>query len=84
VVIRPSRLSLARVSVVRGDGPLEGIPFIDDYITTSEPIVDYLTEFSGITAADLDPTRSRHHLVQLKTAYKKLRLLLTQERFQNH
>jgi PAB-dependent poly(A)-specific ribonuclease subunit 2 len=47
-VIRPARLSLARVSVLRGDGPKQGVPFIDDHIHTSETIVDYLTEFSGI------------------------------------
>ena len=47
-VLRPARLSLARVSVLRGDGPKEGVPFIDDHIHTSEIIVDYLTEFSGI------------------------------------
>ena len=47
-VIRPARLSLARVSVLRGDGPKQGVPFIDDHIHTSEVIVDYLTEFSGI------------------------------------
>ena len=47
-VLRPDRLSLARVSVLRGDGPRKGVPFIDDYIHTSEIIVDYLTEFSGI------------------------------------
>jgi PAB-dependent poly(A)-specific ribonuclease subunit 2 len=48
-VIRPSRLSLARVSVLRGEsGDMEGTPFIDDYIANSEPIVDYLTEYSGI------------------------------------
>ncbi|KAI9595833.1 ubiquitin carboxyl-terminal hydrolase-domain-containing protein [Syncephalis fuscata] len=76
VVVRPSRLSLARVSVVRGEGDLEGIPFIDDYIASIEPVVDYLTEFSGIEPNDLDPTLSRHNLVSLKTAYKKLRLLL--------
>jgi PAB-dependent poly(A)-specific ribonuclease subunit 2 len=47
-VLRPARLSLARVSVLRGDGARKGVPFIDDYIHTSEIIVDYLTEFSGI------------------------------------
>jgi PAB-dependent poly(A)-specific ribonuclease subunit 2 len=48
-VIRPSRRGLARVSVLRGEnGDLEGVPFIDDYIANSEPIVDYLTEYSGI------------------------------------
>jgi hypothetical protein len=47
-VLRPARLSLARVSVLRGNGPKQGVPFIDDHIHTSEAIVDYLTEFSGI------------------------------------
>lgn len=47
-MIRPSRYGLARVSVIRGDGPKEGVPFIDDHIHTSETIVDYLTEWSGI------------------------------------
>ena len=47
-VLRPARLSLARVSVLRGDGQKQGVPFIDDHIHTSEIIVDYLTEFSGI------------------------------------
>jgi PAB-dependent poly(A)-specific ribonuclease subunit 2 len=107
-VIRPSRLSLARVSVLRGEsGEMEGIPFIDDYIANSEPIVDYLTEYSGIEgmtcidkiillwqssqlgvisrsrsrshlllAGDLDPQTSKHTLVPLKIAYKKLRLLV--------
>ncbi|KAK9467389.1 ubiquitin carboxyl-terminal hydrolase-domain-containing protein [Lipomyces arxii] len=75
-LIRPSRLSLARVSVVRGDGPDNGVAFIDDYITTSDHIVDYLTEFSGIELGDLDPSVSKKSLVPLKTAYKKLWLLL--------
>lgn len=76
-MIRPSILTLARVSVLRGDsGPKEGVPFIDDYIATSEPIVDYLTEYSGIVAGDLDFIQSKHTLVPLKVAYKKLRLLV--------
>ncbi|KAI9712687.1 MAG: poly(A)-specific ribonuclease [Bogoriella megaspora] len=74
--ILPSRLGLARVSVLRGAGPDEGLPFIDDYITVSEPIIDYLTEFSGISPGDLDSTTSKHALVSLKVAYKKLWLLL--------
>ncbi|KAK9240841.1 ubiquitin carboxyl-terminal hydrolase-domain-containing protein [Lipomyces kononenkoae] len=75
-LIRPSRLSLARVSVVRGDGPKAGVAFIDDYITTKDNIVDYLTEFSGIEIGDLDPLKSKKSLVPLKVAYKKLWLLL--------
>ena len=52
--MRPARLSLARVSVLRGKGPREGVPFIDDHIHTSEVIVDYLTEFSGIKCKSLE------------------------------
>jgi PAB-dependent poly(A)-specific ribonuclease subunit 2 len=74
--IRPSRLGLARVSVLRGDGPQQDIPFLDDYIATTEPIVDYLTAFSGIRPGDLDPKLSSHPLVTLKMAYKKIWLLL--------
>ncbi|KAI8336757.1 ubiquitin carboxyl-terminal hydrolase-domain-containing protein [Chlamydoabsidia padenii] len=71
-LIRPSTLSLARLSVTRGgDGDKE-----DDYIVTSEPVVDYLTEFSGIEADDLNPETSRRTLVPLKVAYKKIRLLV--------
>ncbi|GLB35065.1 putative catalytic subunit of the poly(A)-nuclease (PAN) deadenylation complex, one of two cytoplasmic mRNA deadenylases involved in mRNA turnover [Lyophyllum shimeji] len=75
-VLRPARLSLARVSVLRGDGPKQGVPFIDDHIHTSEAIVDYLTEFSGIKFGDLDPHISRYTLTPLKLVYKKLRLLV--------
>ncbi|KAF9166067.1 poly(A)-specific ribonuclease [Mortierella sp. AD010] len=76
-LLRPPRMSLARVSVLRGDeGPLEYVPFIDDYIATSEPVVDYLTEFSGIQPGDLDSNVSKHTLVPLKVAYKRLRVLV--------
>jgi PAB-dependent poly(A)-specific ribonuclease subunit 2 len=75
-ILRPSHMSLARVSVLRGPGEKEAVPFIDDYIHTKEAIADYLTEYSGIKAGDLDPNNSKHTLVPLKVAYKKLRLLV--------
>ena len=74
--IRPARSGLARVSVLRGEGNEEGMPFIDDYITIHETIVDYKTQYSGIRPGDLDARISIHNLVPLKVAYKKLWLLL--------
>jgi len=74
--IRPARNGLARVSVLRGEGHDEAKPFIDDYITVFDTIVDYKTQYSGIKPGDLDVRMSRHNLVPLKVAYKKLWLLL--------
>ena len=75
-MVRPNKSGLARVSVLRGSGVREGVTFIDDYITIKEPIVDYVTQYSGINPGDLDPRTSQHNLVPLKVAYKKLWLLL--------
>ncbi|KAK0524952.1 poly(A)-specific ribonuclease [Tilletia horrida] len=75
-VIRPVQRSLARVSVLRGEGVDADLPFIDDHIHTRVKVVDYLTQFSGIVHGDLDPETSRHTLVPLKVVYKKLRLLV--------
>lgn len=72
----PDRNALGRVSVLRGSGPEEGEPFIDDYVIVNEEIVDYVTRFSGIEEGDLDPRISRHAPIHLKVAYKKLWLLL--------
>ena len=74
--IRPAKSGLARISVLRGSGENEGKPFIDDYITIRDPIVDYKTQYSGIRPGDLDIRTSTHNLVPLKVAYKKLWLLL--------
>ncbi|OTB10381.1 hypothetical protein K445DRAFT_322985 [Daldinia sp. EC12] len=78
-IIRPTVHALARTSIVRGSGMDEGVPFIDDYITIKEKVVDYLTSYSGITAEDLDITMAQqkgHNLVPLKIAYKKIWILL--------
>lgn len=75
-LVRPPKLSLARISVVRGDGPREGECFIDDYIATAEKIHDYKTAFSGIVEGDLTPGISDKQLVNLNVAYRKIWLLL--------
>ena len=75
-VSRPPRLGLARVSVVRGDGPQAGTPFIDDWVRAVEPVRDYLTRYSGILPGDLDAATTSRHLVPLKQAYLKLRYLV--------
>ncbi|KAL4398862.1 poly(A)-specific ribonuclease [Malassezia pachydermatis] len=75
-LLQPSHLALARVSVLRGEGPHEGDSFIDDHIHTTEPVVDYLTQYSGIQPGDLDPAQTAYTIVPHKLAYKKLRLLV--------
>lgn len=78
-IIRPTVHALARTSIVRGNGIDEGVPFIDDYISINEKVVDYLTSYSGITPEDLDKkiaAERGHNLVPLKIAYKKIWILL--------
>lgn len=73
VVFKEGRQALARLSLldVRSDQVM-----VDDYVLPSEPVMDYLTRFSGIVPEDLDPSLSRHHLVTARTAYLKLRCLI--------
>lgn len=73
---RPARSGLARVSVLRGDGVDQELPFIDDYIAIDDTVDDYLTRYSGLVDGDLTPGRSRFKLVNLKEVYKKMWVLL--------
>ncbi|RAL62585.1 hypothetical protein DID88_004433 [Monilinia fructigena] len=66
-----------------GEKPTEGtiIALDTEFVSIRQPeiedtIVDYLTSYSGISPGDLDPRQSRHNLVSLKIAYKKLWILL--------
>lgn len=73
-VVRPLKSGVARVSICRAEGVDEGEPFIDDFVLPSaaEPIVDFVTQYSGITAEDLDRKSSTKNLVPLKLAYKRI------------
>lgn len=72
--IRPPRLHLARITLTRSNAPYT--PFLDAYIPSPTPVVDFLTQYSGIRPSDLDPHRSTKHLVSLKHVYRKLRILV--------
>lgn len=73
--IKPAHMACARVSLVHGSGPNKGQAFVDDFIKSAEPVIDYLTRFSGIKPGDLDPGISTKHLTTLKATCGKLRLL---------
>lgn len=75
-IVTPARMALARVSVIRGSGSMKGTALIDDYVAVREPVVDYLTRYSGLSEGDLDAERSAFKVSKLKTVYKRLRCLV--------
>lgn len=73
LTIREMRYAMARISVL--DCNTRTV-ILDDHVLPREPVVDYLTRFSGIVAKDLDPKSSPHHLISTRSAYMKLRYLV--------
>lgn len=45
----------------------------NDYVLPAEPILDYVTRFSGITCDDLNPNISTHAIITHRAAVLKLR-----------
>lgn len=76
-VVKPKKTALARLSAIRcAEGPLFGVPFIDDYIFHKGPIEDYVTKYSGISPGDLDLESSTKPLVSREVTYRKVWLLM--------
>lgn len=83
VIKEEGRMLLARISLISDDhnanNDRSGKGYrllVDDYILPSEPVIDYVTRFSGIVAEDLNPSQSRFAVVPYRTAYLKLRFFL--------
>lgn len=76
VVLRETRHALARISVIDGRAGSTGAVIFDDHVQPNEEVTDYLTRFSGIVEDDLNPKRSKHHLITSRAAYLKLRCLV--------
>lgn len=73
VVSVRGRNAVGRISLLDSES---GHALVDDHVIPREPVVDYLTRFSGITAGDLNPKTSRHHLISARSAYLKMRYLV--------
>ncbi|KAL8271577.1 hypothetical protein Esti_004483 [Eimeria stiedai] len=75
-VLQSSSLALARLTLVRGQGPLEGVPFMDHFVQFTRPPKDCLTRFSGLRLEDLNPNESKAWLATRKAILQKLRYLI--------
>jgi PAB-dependent poly(A)-specific ribonuclease subunit 2 len=75
IVHDEGRQVVARISIIECCPSVE--PqfrlLVDDYILPIEPVVDYVTRFSGLHEEDLNPSLSRHAVVPNRTAYLKLK-----------
>ena len=73
MILREGRNALGRMSLI---DCRTGRTILDDHVLPREPVVDYLTRFSGIKPSDLDPKSSPYHLISSRHAYLKMRFLV--------
>lgn len=82
---RTPLMTLARVSCILSKHAKDERTIMDDYVATPEPVLDYVTKFSGISEGDLSVEKSDRLLTALKATYLKLRILLNKGvRFLGH
>lgn len=74
VFLREARNAVGRISLIDCDN--NGRVLCDYHVLPREPVLDYLTRFSGIVADDLNPKTTRHHLISSRDAYLLLRYLV--------
>lgn len=91
VVQEEGRQILARMSLLYGGKAFGGTGstidsdidistlLADDYVLPLEPVLDYVTRFSGIVAEDLNPLVSKHPIITHRAAYLKLRYFIDRE-----
>lgn len=75
MLLRETRHAIARISVIDCSRRPPSV-LLDDYVLPREPVVDYLTRFSGIVEKDLHPKLSPRHLISSRAAYLKIRCLI--------
>ncbi|GAU98218.1 hypothetical protein RvY_09394 [Ramazzottius varieornatus] len=73
---KPAMLSVGRVTVVRGNGPLQDQLLMDEYVVARDKVANHLTKYSGIRPGDLSLNLSLKPLDTLKSVYVRLRYLV--------
>ena len=73
MILREGRSALGRMSLI---DCMTGRIILDDHVLPREPVVDFLTRFSGIKPSDLDPKATSYDLISAKRAYFKMRYLV--------